>query len=524
VSDERATAADRLTRRWLLDATLVLGGAAITVLFARGFVHRPKLALIALAALLVVAVVTLNLRHLRRVRLGHVVVAFLLLLPLMALLGPSVALPALPQLFAFRVIGIVALYLGLTWLVVARVRFDSAAARPALLVLLWVGWLTVALLWAPDKATGLRYLGVMFTMVTLMAATALGGTSRQRMKWLLALLAVAYLLIVVMSMVESFTGYRLPTSRLLTTTSSATNYAVTSVFHNQNDLGTYLSLCWPFFVCVFFFTRRFILRTLALAAMAVGVAAFVHTGSRSSLVAVGIESLACLAFFRRGFSRRTRAIGAIVAVALILGAAWLAFNNSSSDMLSQFRLQGLVNNVQANTGSGEIRVKLTQTGLDSLGRFYLLGAGPGQAEVLVAESVAQAGIVNLHDWWLEVIVDGGLPAFVLHALLYFGLLASMWRIARRGADPLLRYLAAAIMLALTGYVIGALGPSTALSFAPMWILWGLAIAVMIRQRAVARVTAKGEVEGGDEVTGLRGAASPLRPVTSSPPDPADHAG
>jgi teichuronic acid biosynthesis protein TuaE len=292
-----------------------------------------------------------------------------------------------------------------------------------------------------------------------------------------------------MSMVESFTGYRLPTSRLLTTTSSATNFAVTSVFHNQNDLATYLALCWPFFICAFFFTRRFAWRALALVAMAFGVASFVHTGSRSSLIAVGIESLACLAFFRRGFSRRTRTIGVIVALALIFGAAWLAFNNSSSDMLRQFRLQGLTNNVQSNSGSGEIRVGLTQTGLGSLGRFYLMGAGPGQAEVLVTESVAQAGIVNLHDWWLEVIVDGGLPAFVLHALLYFGLLAAMWHIARHGADHMLRYLAAAIMLALTGFVIGALGPSSAISFAPMWIVWGLAIAVIIRERAVAGAAA-----------------------------------
>ena len=523
MSDERATASDRRTRRRLSDAALILGGAVVTVLFTRGFIHRPKPALAALAALLIVTIVTLNLPRLCRLRLGHVVVALMLLLPLMALLGPSLALPALPQLFAFRVIGIVALYLGLTWLIVVRVRFDSAAARSALLVLLWFGWLTVALLWAPDKTSGFRYLGVMFTMITLMAATALGGTSRRRLKWLLALLAVAYLLIIAMSLVESVTGYRLPTSRLLTTTSSATDYAVTSVFHNQNDLATYLSLCWPFFICVFFFTRRFAWRALAFAAMAVGVAAFVHTGSRSSLVAVGIESLACLAFFRRGFSRRTQAIGAIVAVALILGAAWLAFNNSSSPMLRQFRLQGLENNVQANQGSGEIRVNLTQTGLDSLGRFYLMGAGPGQAEVLVSESVAHAGIVNLHDWWLEVIVDGGMPAFVLHALLYFGLLAAMWRIAHHGTDHLLRYLAAAVMLALTGFVIGALGPSSAISFAPMWIVWGLAIAVVIRQRAVAGETARVGVVGGDEVTGLRGAASPLRPVTSSPPDPADDA-
>jgi teichuronic acid biosynthesis protein TuaE len=497
VSNEHAIAGDRFTRRRLVDTALLLGGAAVTALFTRGFIHRPKLAVAVLAALIFVVVAALSLQRLRRVHLGRLVVGLMLLLPLLALLGPSVALPALPQLFAFRLVGVVALYLGLTWLAVTRVRFDSAATRPALLVLLWFGWLTVALIWAPDKAAGFRYLGVMFTMITLMTATALGGTSGRRLKWLLALLAAAYFLIVMMSMVESYTGYRLPTSRLLTTTSSGASYAVTSVFHNQNDLATYLSLCWPFFICAFFFTRRFAWRTLALVAMAFGVAAFVHTGSRSSLIAIGIESLACLAFFRHGFSRRTRTIGAIVAVALIIGATWLAFNNSSSDMLRQFRLQGLQNNVQANSGSGEIRIGLTQTGLGSLGRFYLMGAGPGQAEVLVAESVAQAGIVNLHDWWLEVIVDGGLPAFVLHALLYFALLAAMWRIARRGADHVLRYLAAAIMLALGGFVIGALGPSSAISFAPMWILWGLAIAVIIRQRAVANAAASGGTEGDD---------------------------
>ena len=37
-----------------------------------------------------------------------------------------------------------------------------------------------------------------------------------------------------------------------------------------------------------------------------------------------------------------------------------------------------------------------------------------------------------------------------------------------------------MLVALIGYAVGCLGPSTAIGFAPMWILFGLALAVIVR--------------------------------------------
>jgi hypothetical protein len=41
-----------------------------------------------------------------------------------------------------------------------------------------------------------------------------------------------------------------------------------------------------------------------------------------------------------------------------------------------------------------------------------------------------------------------------------------------------RYAGTAGTLALTGWIVGSLGPSTAIHFAPMWITFGLAMATL----------------------------------------------
>ena len=89
---------------------------------------------------------------------------------------------------------------------------------------------------------------------------------------------------------------------------------------------------------------------------------------------------------------------------------------------------------------------------------------------------------------MEVLVNGGLPALALFALFYGRLLAAMYRIARGAHETLVRYLATGTAVALLGFLIGALGPSTAVSFAPMWVLFGLALALIVRANTLQTQT------------------------------------
>ena len=267
-------------------------------------------------------------------------------------------------------------------------------------------------MWAPDKLEALNYIAIVLTMAAVFLATAAAGGTRRRLIWFGYTMLVGYAFVVGFTILEARLGIRLPTSRLLNAVTSQT-YAVTSVFHNQNDLATYIVICWPFMLCAFFFTRRLRWLALTLLFMAMGAAAFVRTGSRSSLVAAGISSLAAVVLFWHlgpKLSSRSRQDrhGPRHRRALVAVAGWLLLNNSSNVMLRQFRLEALLSQAGANKGSGAIRSDLTARGLQIAGATFLVGAGPGQAEGIIGSGTNALGIANLHNWWLETYADGGL--------------------------------------------------------------------------------------------------------------------
>ena len=325
------------------------------------------------------------------------------------------------------------------------------------------------MVWSPDKLAAFNYIAIVVTMAAVLLATAAAGGTRRRLIWFGYTMLFGYAFVVGFTILEARLGIRLPTSRLLTAVTSQT-YAVTSVFHNQNDLATYIVLCWPFMLCAFFFTRRFKWLALTLLFMAMGAAAFVRTGSRSSLVAAGVSSLAAVVLFwhlgPKLSSRTGKVVMGLVIVVHRGAAGWLLFNNSSNDMLRQFRLEALLSQAQSNKGSGAIRSSLTERGLEIAGGTWLrrrrARAGRGhhrlrhrrprhhQPAQLVARDVRRRRPRRLR------------PAPRL-------LPAAGDRAVARGPprpDPLTRYLASGTWLALLGWTIGSVGPSSSVSFAP----------------------------------------------------------
>jgi O-antigen ligase len=230
---------------------------------------------------------------------------------------------------------------------------------------------------------------------------------------------------------------------------------------------------------------------------------------------IGLETVALAPLLLRLSSRRAARIIAVVAVVVVAGLGVLAFNNSSNPTLKQFNLTNLVTSAQQGVGSGATRLDLTRFGLTLTGRSYLLGVGPGNAEPRVKQLTGDpTDLGNLHDWWLEVLVDGGLPALVLYLIIYFGLAGAMYRVARRARVALTRYLAISVLVALIGYAVGCLGPSTAIGFAPMWVLFGLALAVIVRaeneayEQGLANI-AEGSGGGENAGEGAGGTRVPL---------------
>ena len=314
---------------------------------------------------------------------ARIIMAGVLLLPAAALLGPVLALPSLPQLFAFRAAarprGLRRRHLAAA--VAPQPHVRRRGHRRVAGVCGSAGWW-----WAscgpatrpPACATSSSLL----TMMLLVAAPPRPAPAAGACRSWARCSSLAFVAISASPCWSTPLGFRLPASRPANTRDRSQSFAVTSVFHNQNDLATYLAICWPFMLCAFFFTQRIGwlgLATLSLLFSAARVPAHrlaLEPGGRGHRVP------------RAPWSCSAASPGAWPRAAARSWASWwpscwsrpaatCCSTTRSPRVLRQFRLQTLIGEAKANQGSGAIRADLTHRGFDIAGGSYLLGAGPG---------------------------------------------------------------------------------------------------------------------------------------------------
>ena len=462
---------------WPVLVALLLGVLA-TVLAVWSLHLYPRPTVLGLGLLVVLTLVLVVGRGLLHLPMDRALRGLALLVVLAALLGPALALPQARQVFAFRVLVALLIIGGLTWALIRRPRLHIAPLHLIVWLAAWLGWLLLALVWAPDKTAGFRYLVLLALMVVVLAATAYWGTTRERLRTLVIALGLVLALNLLVAAVEGTLGLHLQSSAY-----GARRIArfATGFFYNPNDLATFLAMCLPFLLVGLFLAQRASLKALALLGLALSAFALVHTGSRVALLTVGFETLLVVAvLFARGWVRHRGAVVAI-GIALIAGLAFLSLNSSESPVLSQFRLANVTQEVQSASGSSGFRATLLELGWRAALDYDLAGAGPGNAEDLIRAQPDRPGdLANLHNWWMEILVDGGLPGLVFYLIFFVGLLVALWRTGRDSEDDLLRYLGTAAAIAVAGYVIGCWGPSSVFDFPPMWVLFGLGLAVVLR--------------------------------------------
>jgi teichuronic acid biosynthesis protein TuaE len=411
---------------------------------------------------------------------------FLLMLPA-AVLGSVAAWPTLRTVSAFRILYVAVALGAAVWVLYHRSLPPRSYVSLFLLFLVfWVGWTLVSLIWATDKTAAIRYSIFLVMMVSLSGGTVLAVNSVKALRIVLLLLLVVLGVSLGIGLLEILTDFRLPTSGLVGRPERY-QWAVTSFFHNQNDFATFIALWLPFTLAVPFFTKRAYLAAAALLSSLLAVLCLLYTGSRTNLLAyaVFVPALLLVVALRRGTSttRRQWTLGLVliglVTCTLLLGMSGLLPVLSPPTVgVQHWRFDTLGPEIAAGTGSGGTRLNLILGGLAVLRDSYFLGVGPGNAEYHLSQMPALTTVCNLHNWWMEVLVNGGILVFLGYLAFYAGLLYGLVRVAITVKGRLLAYAATSLFAALLGYTFGALSPSSAIHFTPMWIHFGLSLAVV----------------------------------------------
>jgi len=130
-------------------------------------------------------------------------------------------------------------------------------------------------------------------------------------------------------------------------------------------------------------------------------------------------------------------------------------------------------------GSLKWRRELIENGLHAFGETYGIGLGAGGSAANQEFVGAVDGrFISMHNFWIEILVEGGLLILVCLIIWYSGIISKLFFISKNKKNSKIKYYCESLFLAMLGFVPAAIAASSTIYFFPMWIMIGLSIAII----------------------------------------------
>lgn len=126
------------------------------------------------------------------------------------------------------------------------------------------------------------------------------------------------------------------------------------------------------------------------------------------------------------------------------------------------------------TGSDTIRINLIKNGLHFLSQSYGMGVGLGQIEYYMGNEALYPTyyILNIHNWWMEILVSSGVLIFVGYLLFYVRLGCSFLYHALQEHDSLSQM----FFICMVVFSVGCISASSNMVVEWLWLFWAVCIA------------------------------------------------
>jgi probable O-glycosylation ligase (exosortase A-associated) len=246
---------------------------------------------------------------------------------------------------------------------------------------------------------------------------------------------------------------------------------------NPNDLALTLNLVLPLTVALFFLTKRPAWRAVLLGIIALDLMAIVLTFSRGGFLTLALSAGIVM-------WRITRRVGP----KYILMAAGLLIVLAPLVPSSYYTRISTITDVEADaTNSAEERQEDIVVAIGYIARHPVVGSGIGTNDLAMNEArgVRWAAV---HNAYLQVGMDLGLPGLILYVLVIVGTLKAVGRVVRRTlGDPAHRdlfWLASALQVSLIAFAFAAMLHPAAYNFY-FYYFGGLALAARAMHERLA---------------------------------------
>jgi teichuronic acid biosynthesis protein TuaE len=382
---------------------------------------------------------------------------------------------------AGRISLVMFLYLCLLALFMHQGRLDVRikVGRYLLFFGLWLLWAVMSLFWATFTVNSARHIegiivGTAIVLFSLVFLNHEEGTKNVYRLWIFS--ATVFVGIAIW---EVATGMHLSGSREAEWAGIRQTYP-SAVFWNPNDFATFLCLALPFMFGMLLLVRSTLTRALVTILLLASFYFIVLNSSRANIIAslIGIGLVLVLPGLRTRFKSITMVL-VVGGVLLLVGFTFL-----SSVSLFHFDLFKTVpqqiSSVSPEDPSTAIRIDLVKNGWAFLRESHFLGVGAGGFEYWMTERplYSAGGIINAHNWWLELLVDYGVLVFGLFLIFYLGLLWNLLWIVRSSRNQTVKIVSLATFISLVEFSVASISSSGLIRNYAVWLLLATALCII----------------------------------------------
>jgi len=352
---------------------------------------------------------------------------------------------------------------------------DNKSKYSVFFMIFWFSYALLSVVWSPDIKDSLRHIFFLFCGVLgIVALTLFFNDSKDIYRCVfISVLMLAFHQIIGWS--EIYTG------KYLFEVEKAVEYAYhkfpVSSMNNTNDFATALTLSAFYLYCVWKISKNIILKLSSFTFMSLSSVLVLWTNSRANILGM-LVGFAVL-FFLNKKKLLVNIIKILLIVLVVLFTSNLLLPETFINTFIDSIFPAATTVSFSEGGSDYIRLNLIKNGLYFLVRTLFLGTGAGGVEHwMLQESIFDtANIINIHNWWMEILTGYGIFVFVGYLFFYFKLMYDMFKIYKsKYSDKKEKIIASSFLAILCWYTIASISSSSNMANQIIWIFFAMAIA------------------------------------------------
>lgn len=360
---------------------------------------------------------------------------------------------ALSSLLTFALIAISIAWLGFfpKTRLVRKEEFE-----PVLFLLFWLSYSLFSYIWAKDRSLAADYSLLIFRYLAVFMIFSAAFRDRWLLKHFHLFLIGILVLYILTALIEVVTLKHLPSSRMY-----GRNYFIpTGPFYGENILAAFMMLIFPFllFISKLYEGRR--VRAFSSLFVLLFLVVITLQGARIGMLAIGAVLLWYFAFH----SRAKTILLILLAVIVLSYIVHISFPSATAFVWKIFKREVVSFGTERETAtmsSIKIRKQLFVETWDIATDSKLMGVGGGNYEHYMDTDRAYrtAGIINAHNWWLELLGNFGIIILLGFAYIYLKWLYLLYLRFKKSKGKE-RYLSLMYLLSLALFFASSALPSS----------------------------------------------------------------